>query len=93
VAEHGYLGDLNGYLADYLHRVACAARRVTTAQKPYARQSRSGGSGLGAFFCLVIGCGLMALMFFSSRSGRDEAATLKFMKRREETTSKSDVIR
>jgi hypothetical protein len=32
----------------------------------------------------------MALMFSSSRSGRDEAATLKFMKRREETTSKSD---
>jgi hypothetical protein len=30
--------------------------------------------GLGAFFSLVIGCGLMALMFFSSRSGYDEAA-------------------
>ena len=30
--------------------------------------------GLGTFFSLVIGCGLMALMFFSSRSGHDEAA-------------------
>ena len=29
---------------------------------------------LGAFFSLVIGCGLMALMFFSSRSGYDERA-------------------
>jgi hypothetical protein len=30
--------------------------------------------GLGAFFSLAIGCGLMALMFFSSRRGYDEAA-------------------
>jgi len=30
--------------------------------------------GLGTFFSLFIGCGLMALMFFSSRSGHDEAA-------------------
>jgi hypothetical protein len=30
--------------------------------------------GLGAFFSLFIGCGLMALMFFSSRSGHDNAA-------------------
>ena len=30
--------------------------------------------GLGTFFSLVIGCGLMALMFFSSRSGHDEVA-------------------
>ena len=40
--------------------------------------------GLGTFFSLVIGCGLMALMFYSSRSGHDEAATPKFVKRREE---------
>jgi flagellar basal body-associated protein FliL len=40
--------------------------------------------GLGTFFSLVIGCGLMALMFFSSRSGHDEAATPKFEQRREE---------
>ena len=39
--------------------------------------------GLGTVFSLVIGCGLMALMFFSSRSGHDEAATPKFMRRRE----------
>jgi hypothetical protein len=30
--------------------------------------------GLGTFFSLVIGCGLMALMFFSSRRGYDDAA-------------------
>jgi len=30
--------------------------------------------GFGTFFSLVIGCGLMALMFFSSRSGYDEVA-------------------
>jgi len=30
--------------------------------------------GLGSFFSLVIGCGLMALMFFSSQRGYDEAA-------------------
>ena len=29
--------------------------------------------GLGTFFSLVIGCGLMALMFYSSRHGYDEA--------------------
>src|SRR5215217_5570891 len=40
--------------------------------------------GLGTLFSLVIGCGLMALMFFSSRSGHDEAATPKFMQRRDE---------
>ena len=38
--------------------------------------------GLGTFFSLVIGCGLMALMFFSSRGGYDEAATPKFVQRR-----------
>jgi hypothetical protein len=36
--------------------------------------------GLGTFFSLVIGCGLMALMFFSSRSGHDEAATPKLLR-------------
>jgi len=40
--------------------------------------------GIGTAFSIVIGCGLMALMFFSSRSGYDEAATPKFMQRREE---------
>jgi hypothetical protein len=40
--------------------------------------------GLGTVFSLVTGCGLMALMFFSSRSGHDAAATPKFMLRREE---------
>lgn len=30
--------------------------------------------GLGTFFSLVVGCGLMALVFYSSRYGYDEAA-------------------
>ena len=30
--------------------------------------------GLGIFFSLLIGCGLMALMFYSSRSGHDDVA-------------------
>lgn len=30
--------------------------------------------GLGTFLSLLIGCGLMALMFYSSRSGHDDAA-------------------
>jgi TRAP-type C4-dicarboxylate transport system permease small subunit len=29
--------------------------------------------GLGTFFSLIIGCGLMALVFYSSRHGYDEA--------------------
>jgi hypothetical protein len=37
--------------------------------------------GLGTLFSLVIGCGLMALMFFSSRSGHDDVATPKFKER------------
>jgi hypothetical protein len=39
--------------------------------------------GLGTFFSLLIGCGLMALMFFSSRSGHDEAASPHFRERHE----------
>jgi TRAP-type C4-dicarboxylate transport system permease small subunit len=30
---------------------------------------------LGTIFSLVVGCGLMALMFYSSRSGYDDTAT------------------
>jgi TRAP-type C4-dicarboxylate transport system permease small subunit len=30
---------------------------------------------LGTIFSLLIGCGLMALMFYSSRSGYDDVAT------------------
>lgn len=30
--------------------------------------------GLGALFSLLVGCGLMALMFYSSRRGYDERA-------------------
>lgn len=37
---------------------------------------------LGAFFSVLAGCGLMALMFFSHRSGHDDAAD-PFRKREE----------
>jgi len=37
--------------------------------------------GLGAFVSVLLGCGLMALMFFSNRRGYDEAAD-PFRKRR-----------
>ncbi len=30
--------------------------------------------GLGMFFCLAVGIGLMTLVFFSARSGRDDRA-------------------
>ena len=40
---------------------------------------------LGTVFSLIIGCGLMALMFFSSRSGYDEAAD-PFRNRKEPPT-------
>lgn len=36
--------------------------------------------GLGTVFSFPIGCGLVALMFYSSRNGHDEAATPKFRK-------------
>ncbi len=36
--------------------------------------------GLGTVFSLPIGCGLMVLMFYSSRHGHDEAATPKSRK-------------
>ena len=38
--------------------------------------------GLGTVFSLLIGCGLMVLMFYSSRSGHDEVAD-PFRKRNE----------
>lgn len=36
---------------------------------------------LGTVFSIVIGCGLMALMFYSSRSGHDETASPDFRPR------------
>lgn len=42
--------------------------------------------GLGTFFSLIMGCGLMALMFYSSRSGHDDVATPKLNDRGQETT-------
>jgi hypothetical protein len=38
--------------------------------------------GLGIFFSLLIGCGLIALMLDSNRNGHDDAAD-PFRKRRE----------
>src|SRR4051794_37517845 len=45
---------------------------------------------LGTVFSLIIGCGLMALMFFSSRSGHDDVASPKFLKPRQETTEDNE---
>ena len=42
--------------------------------------------GLGTFFSLIIGCGLMALMFYSSRSGHDDVATPKLNELGKDTT-------
>ncbi|RYH60461.1 MAG: hypothetical protein EON54_10785 [Alcaligenaceae bacterium] len=44
--------------------------------------------GLGTFFSLLIGCGLMALMFYSSRSGHDEVATPDVRRKAEPATDK-----
>ena len=44
---------------------------------------------LGVTFSLLIGCGLMALMFYSSRSGHDEAATPD-VRRQSDTLEKDD---
>jgi hypothetical protein len=40
---------------------------------------------LGIVFSLVIGCGLMALMFFSSRRGYDERASGEGMMRHKDS--------
>lgn len=45
--------------------------------------------GLGTFFSLLIGCGLMALMFFSGRRGYDEAADPFRPKKLLETNSRN----
>jgi hypothetical protein len=39
--------------------------------------------GLGTLFTLLVGCGLMALVFFSSRQGYDEPPDFKSPERRE----------
>ncbi len=55
-------GDLGGF------RVERDQRRLVMSKHGWI------ALGLGTFFSLLIGCGLMALMFFSSRSGHDEVA-------------------
>ena len=47
----------------------------------YLASGGRGRPGLGAFVSVLLGCGLMALMFFSNRHGYDEAAD-PFRKRR-----------
>ena len=53
---------------------------VDTWQRTDAPMSVHGwiALGLGVFFSIVIGCGLMALMFYSSRRGYDERAQSDF---------------
>jgi len=50
---------------------------ITTWQQSHAQMSIHGwiALGLGVFFSVVVGCGLMALMFYSSRRGYDERAS------------------
>jgi hypothetical protein len=38
--------------------------------------------GLGIFFTLLVGCGLMALIFYSNRAGYDETPQLEPRHRR-----------
>jgi hypothetical protein len=49
---------------------------VGTWQRTDAQMSVHGwiALSLGVFFSLLVGCGLMALMFYSSRHGYDERA-------------------
>jgi uncharacterized membrane protein len=49
----------------------------TTWQQSHGQMTIHGwiALGLGVFFSVVVGCGLMALMFFSSRRGYDERAS------------------
>ena len=59
---------------------------ITTWQQSQARMSIHGwiALGLGVFFSVVVGCGLMALMFYSSRRGYDERAS-ELSRRREDS--------
>ena len=58
---------------------------ITTWQHSQAQMSIHGwiALGLGVFFSVVVGCGLMALMFYSSRRGYDERAS-EISRRRED---------
>ena len=57
----------------------------TTWQQSHAQMSIHGwiALGLGVFFSVIVGCGLMALMFFSSRRGYDEQASEISIRREE----------
>ena len=46
--------------------------------------------GLGIFFTLVVGVGLMALVFYSSRAGYDEPASSSPEKENESATQRFD---
>jgi len=56
---------------------------VDTWQRTDAPMSVHGwiALGLGVFFSVLIGCGLMALMFYSSRRGYDERASSDYDQR------------
>jgi len=58
---------------------------LTTWQQSHAQMSIHGwiALGLGVFFSVLVGCGLMALMFFSSRRGYDERASEISIRREE----------
>jgi hypothetical protein len=56
---------------------------VDTWQRTDAPMSVHGwiALGLGVFFSVLIGCGLMALMFYSSCRGYDETASSDYDRR------------
>jgi len=49
-----------------------AARSFTALEGPDMPAGLYVAMGLGIFFSFVIGCGLMALVFYSSRHGYDD---------------------
>ena len=63
---------LSAELAAYV-MVVLSTSKLDQVQGSAAFTWAATGLGLGVFFSIVIGCGLMALMFYSSRRGYDEA--------------------
>ena len=59
-------------LALLVYAVWYAARSWTALEGPDMPASLYVAMGLGIFFSILIGCGLMALVFYSSRHGYDE---------------------
>jgi len=59
-------------LALLAYAVWYAARSWTALEGPDMPVGLYVAMGLGIFFSILVGCGLMALVFYSSRHGYDE---------------------